>query len=167
MTATNTPLHKSRIDLPEATRRTMIAVLNDRLADCIDLQTHAKQAHWNVKGPDFIQLHLLFDSINGHVAAHVDSLAERAAALGGTAIGTATEVAKRTKLKAYPLSATTGQQHLEALAGSLAGFGSQARAAIATADQSGDADTTDLFTQISRAIDQDLWMVEAHLQAAS
>jgi starvation-inducible DNA-binding protein len=167
MTDTNTPLHKSRIDLPEATRRAMIAVLNDRLADCIDLQTHAKQAHWNVKGPDFIQLHLLFDTIHAHVVAHVDSIAERTAALGGTAIGTTTEVAKRTKLTAYPLKATTGQQHLEALATSLAGFGAHARAAITTADKSDDADTTDLFTQISRAIDQDLWMVEAHLQAAS
>lgn len=167
MTEINQTLHKSRIDLPESTRRAMIALLNDRLADCTDLQTHAKQAHWNVKGPDFIQLHLLFDAVHGRVSAHVDSVAERAAALGGTAIGTASEVAKRSKLANYPLNAVTGQQHLEALASSLAGFGSHARSAIDDASKIGDADTTDLFTQISRAIDQDLWMVEAHLQAAS
>jgi len=167
MTEATQALHKSRIDLPEPMRRSMIGLLNDRLADCVDLQTHAKQAHWNVKGPDFIQLHQLFDTINGHVAEHVDSLAERAAALGGTAVGTASEVAKRSKLAAYPLNAVTGRQHLDALATSLAGFGSHARAAITAADAGGDADTTDLFTQISRAIDQDLWMVEAHLQAAT
>ncbi len=167
MSETLVALHKSRIDLPESLRRSMTTLLNERLADCADLQSHAKQAHWNVKGPDFIQLHLLFDAIHGRVSAHLDSIAERTAALGGTAIGTVRESAKRSTLPIYPLNLSTGHDHLDALATSLASFGSAVRAAVKLADKAGDADTTDLFTQVSRAIDQDLWMVEAHLQAAS
>jgi starvation-inducible DNA-binding protein len=133
--------------------------------DAIDLALQAKQAHWNVKGPHFQQLHELFDAIHTNVQVHVDDLAERIVQLGGTADGTVQAVATQSSLPAYPPSATKGRDHLEALAGSMAAFGKAVRGAIDEAATLGDADTADLFTEISRGCDKDLWFVESHLHA--
>jgi starvation-inducible DNA-binding protein len=135
------------------------------LADCKDLQTQVKQAHWNVKGPNFISLHLLFDKINDDVEEYVDEIAERAVQLGGVAEGTARMVAKRSSLAEYPASALDGRSHVEALSSALAAFGKAARKAIGEANDLGDLDKADLFTEVSRGIDKWLWFVEAHLQA--
>jgi starvation-inducible DNA-binding protein len=156
---------KTKNDLPEGTRVKAIELLNARLADCKDLQTQVKQAHWNVKGPNFISLHLLFDKINDDVEIYVDEIAERAVQLGGVAEGTAQMVAKRSSLAEYPASAVDGRNHVEALSSALAAFGKSARKAIGEADDLGDLDTADLFTEVSRGIDKWLWFVEAHLQA--
>ena len=150
-------------DLPEATRRQMIDLCNARLADAIDLQTQTKQAHWNVKGPQFIALHELFDKVNADVEDYVDLIAERAIQLGGAVEGTARSVAKRSTLAEYPLKTGTGRQHVEALSSALAAFGKAIRAAIEKSDQVGDKDTNDIFIEISRGNDKWLWMVEAHL----
>lgn len=158
-------MHKTRIDLAEKTRKKIVNLLSVRLADAIDLALQAKQAHWNVKGPQFIALHELFDAIHGVVEGHVDELAERLTALGGVAEGTVQIVVKRTSLDAYPLAISAGSEHLEALAAALATFARLAREAIDTADAAGDKVTADLFTGIAAAIDQQLWLVEAHLQA--
>jgi starvation-inducible DNA-binding protein len=152
-------------DLPEAVRVKAIALLNERLAECIDLQTQTKQAHWNVKGPNFIGLHELFDKINEAVEDYVDEIAERAVQLGGVAEGTARIVAQRSKLAEYPAGLADGRSHVEALSSALAAFGKQARKAIDDAGAFGDLDTADLFTEVSRGIDKWLWFVEAHLQA--
>jgi len=135
------------------------------VGDPIDLQFQAKQAHWNVKGPNFIALHELFDKISGDLGGHVDDMAERITALGGIAEGTIQAVAGRSKLPVYPLGLTEGRAHLEALAGALARFGKSVRKAIDETGKAGDADTSDLFTGISRSADKSLWLVEAHLQA--
>jgi starvation-inducible DNA-binding protein len=158
-------MFRTKNDLPEATRIKAIELLNARLADCKDLQTQVKQAHWNVKGPHFIGLHLLFDKINDDVEDYVDQLAERAVQLGGVAEGTARVVAKRSSLPEYPASAVDGRSHVEALSSALAAFGKAARKAIGEANDLGDLDTADLFTEVSRGIDKWLWFVEAHLQA--
>jgi starvation-inducible DNA-binding protein len=158
-------MHPTRNDLATKTRAKFVAVLNARLADAIDLQFQAKQAHWNVKGPNFIALHELFDKISGDLGVHVDDMAERITALGGTAEGTIQAVVGRSKLPAYPLGLTEGRGHLEALAGALARFGKSVRKAIEETGKAGDADTSDLFTGISRNADKSLWLVEAHLQA--
>lgn len=158
-------MHRTRIDIPESQRKQTIELLNARLADAIDLQLQAKQAHWNVKGPNFIALHELFDKIAEEAEEFVDEIAERATALGGIAEGTSQVVAKRTTLTAYPLDAKDGRTHVEALSSILAAFGKNVRAAIAQADELGDADTADLFTGVSRKADKYLWFVEAHLQA--
>jgi starvation-inducible DNA-binding protein len=158
-------MFQTKNDIPEATRIKMIELLNARLADCIDLQTQAKQAHWNVKGPHFIALHELFDKINEEVEDYVDEIAERAVQLGGVAEGTARMVARRSSLAEYPTSAVDGRSHVEALSSALAAFGKAARKAIDEADDVGDRDTADLFTEVSRGIDKWLWFVEAHLQA--
>src|SRR3954470_14012513 len=107
-------MFETKNDLPQATRTRAVQLLNARLADCIDLQTQAKQAHWNVKGPNFIALHKLFDEINEDVDNYVDEIAERAVQLGGVAEGTARMVAKRSSLPEYPLTATDGRSHVEA-----------------------------------------------------
>ena len=158
-------MFKTKNDLPEATRVKAIELLNVRLADCIDLQTQTKQAHWNVKGPNFIALHELFDKINEEVDEYVDEIAERAVQLGGVAEGTARVVAKRSTLPEYPLNISDGRSHVEALSSALAAFGKGARKAINETNDLGDLDTADLFTEVSRGIDKWLWFVEAHLQA--
>jgi len=158
-------MFKTKNDLSEAIRVKAVALLNTRLADCIDLQTQTKQAHWNVKGPTFIALHELFDKINKEVEDYVDDIAERAVQLGGVAEGTARMVAKRTSLTEYPANAADGRSHVEALSSVLAAFGKAARKAIGEANELGDLDTADLFTEVSRGIDKWLWFVEAHLQA--
>lgn len=157
-------LFPTKNDLPEATRVRVADLLNKRLADCIDLQTQCKQAHWNVKGPSFIALHKLFDDINEDVEAYVDLLAERVVQLGGTAEGTARMVAERTTLDEYPQTVASGEGHVDALSSALASFGSGTRKAIDQVDQLEDADTVDILTEISRGIDKWLWFVEAHLQ---
>jgi starvation-inducible DNA-binding protein len=154
----------TRNDLPDNTRKAMIALLNARLADAIDLRLSLKQAHWNVKGPNFIGLHELFDAIQIRVAAFGDDIAERAVALGGLVDGTSQAVAKGSKLEPYPSTITDQMAHVAALSDRLAAFGKLARQGINAADEAGDKDTADLFTEISRQIDKDLWMVEAHGQ---
>ena len=156
---------RTRNDLPTDTRTEMVELCNVMLADCIDLETQTKQAHWNVRGPSFWGLHKLFDEINEAVEEYVDLIAERAAQLGGTVEGTARDVAKRSRLPEYPHDIKDGLAHVNALAAALSTFGSSAREAIDTADEADDKDTADVFTEISRGIDQWLWFVEAHQQA--
>jgi starvation-inducible DNA-binding protein len=158
-------MHATRIDLSETVRESVMPLLQSGLADVVDLFTQVKHAHWNVKGPNFIALHELFDKIAEIVEEHGDLLAERITALGGRADGTARVAAAKSSLKEYPVDAATGPQHVAAVADRLAAFGKSARAAIDRAGALGDADTADLFTEISREIDKQLWFAEAHLQA--
>jgi starvation-inducible DNA-binding protein len=158
-------MYPTKNDIHEKNRMSLVDLLNARLADAIDLQTQCKQAHWNVKGPDFIALHELFDKLNEDVEVYVDDLAERAVQLGGIADGTARSVAKRTTLAEYAAETGAGRDHVEALSSALASFGTSVRQSIRKSDELGDADTTDLFTEVSRGVDKWLWFVEAHLQA--
>jgi starvation-inducible DNA-binding protein len=157
--------YSTKNDLPEATRREVVELLNQRLADCIDLQTQCKQAHWNVKGPAFIALHKLFDEINEDVEEYVDLLAERVVQLGGIAEGTVGVVAERSSLTDYPLGLTTGPEHVAALSDALAMFGRTARVGIEEMNELEDADSADILTEISRGLDKWLWFVEAHQQS--
>jgi starvation-inducible DNA-binding protein len=158
-------MHKTKNDLPEAARAKVVELCNARLADSIDLQTQCKQAHWNVRGPHFFSLHELFDKVNEDVEEYVDLIAERAAQLGGAVLGTARLVAERSSLSEYPRTISAGREHVEALSSALAAYAKLARAAIDAAGKLGDADTADVFTEISRGADKWLWMVEAHLHA--
>jgi starvation-inducible DNA-binding protein len=160
-----TKLVPTQNSLPKPTRREMIELLNQQLADAIDLGLQAKQAHWSVKGPNFIGLHELFDKTAEGIEEFIDDIAERAVELGGVALGTVQVVAKNSRLPAYPLNISSGREHVTELTNALAKFGATTRAAIETAAKTGDADTADLFTEISRGADKLLWFVEAHLQA--
>ena len=156
----------TRIDIPAETREQLVALLNARLADNFDLYSQLKQAHWSVRGGDFIQLHELYDTIAESVLGFVDELAERATALGGLATGTVRMAADATSLDEYPLDAIAGEETVHVVADRLAAYGASVREAIEVTDSDlGDMDTSDLFVEISRAIDKHLWFVEAHLQA--
>ena len=163
--ADDTKLFPTKNDLPADRRVEVIGLLNQRLAEAIDLQTQCKQAHWNVKGASFIGLHKLFDDVNEDVEAYVDLIAERVVQLGGTAEGTIGAVEERSKLPDYPIGITTGAEHVAALSDALSAFGRAARITIAEMDELEDADSADMLTDISRGVDKWLWFVEAHQQA--
>lgn len=158
--------HATLNDLQDFIRGQVINLLNERLADAIDLQLQTKQAHWNVRGPSFIALHKLFDDIEASVRAYVDILAERIVQLGGIAEGTGASVVERSQLPQYPINITTGDEHVWALSNALASFGACIRRASDEANELGDANAADLCTEISRGIDKWLWMVEAHGRSA-
>jgi starvation-inducible DNA-binding protein len=158
-------LYATKNDVPVAARQQVVTLFNQRLADCIDLQTQCKQAHWNVKGPQFIALHELFDQINEAVEGYVDLIAERAVQLGGIAEGTVAAVAARSALPNYPLRASAGQEHVALLSAALAAFGRTARVGIEEMNSLEDAGSADILTEVSRGIDKWLWFVEAHQQA--
>ena len=159
-------MYETENDIAENRRAELNVLLNMRLADAVDLQLQMKQAHWNVKGPHFIGLHELFDQIDEAVEAYVDLIAERIVQLGGIAEGTVRVAAARSRLEEYPLTIADGRAHVEAVAKALSSFGHEVRQTIDQADELGDADTADIFTEVSRGIDKWLWFVEAHTQAA-
>ena len=159
-------LYETENDLSAANRLELNALLNQRLASAVDLQSQMKQAHWNVKGPSFIALHELFDKVDEAVEAYVDLIAERVVQLGGIAEGTVRVAAARSRLPEYPLAIADGLAHVEGVARALSTFGQEIRASIDEANELDDADTADLFTEVSRGIDKWLWFVEAHSQAS-
>jgi starvation-inducible DNA-binding protein len=159
-------LYETENDLSAQNRLELNALLNQRLASAVDLQLQMKQAHWNVKGPSFIGLHELFDKVAEAVEGYVDMIAERVVQLGGIAEGTIRVAAARSRLPEYPLAIAGGMAHVEAVARALSTFGQEARTTIDEANTLDDADTADLFTEVSRGIDKWLWFVEAHSQAA-
>lgn len=163
-TMKKTNLHPTKNDLATEKRKQVVEIVQQNLVDLINLQLQAKQAHWNVKGPHFIGLHELFDKVAEAVEPLVDEVAERAVALGGTVDGTVEGIGKSTRLEAYPTNIFDGKDHVDALSTALATAGKFSRAAIDETDELGDADTADLFTDVSRVLDKQLWFVEAHLQ---
>jgi len=168
-TKTNPPeapqMYETENDLPLQRRKQLNELLNQRLASAVDLQLQMKQAHWNVKGPSFIGLHELFDKVAEAVEGYVDQIAERIVQLGGVAEGTVRMVAPRTRLTEYSPEISEGMAHVEGVARALSTFGKEARTTIDEANGLDDADTADLFTEVSRGIDKWLWFVEAHSQA--
>ena len=147
-------IYETRNGLSQQRRAAINALMNQRLADAVDLQMQMKQAHWNVKGPSFIGLHELFDKVSADVGNYVDMIAERITQLGGIAEGTVRVSAARTRLEEYPLAIADGMAHVEAVSKALATFGHAARSTIKQADELDDADTADLFTEISRGTDK-------------
>lgn len=164
-TGTKSRLFETSVDINEDSRVRIIDILNARLADSVDLKSQVKHAHWNVKGLQFLQVHELFDTIAEHTDEAIDLVAERATALGGVANGTVRHAAAASSLKEYDLNAVTVEEHLRAVSQRLAAFANAAREAIDQTDELDDVATSDLFTQIVRQADKDLWFVEAHLQA--
>jgi len=157
-------MYETSNDLTPTTRQSAVELLNEHLADAIDLHLQAKQAHWNIRGPNFSGLHELFDRIAAEAGEYSDLIAERAVALGGVAAGTLQAVSGRTQLREYRLDAVAWRDHVRAMQDALATFGRGARKAVDDAAALNDTGTTDLFTSISRGADKTLWMVEAHLQ---
>jgi starvation-inducible DNA-binding protein len=164
---TDSRIFPTRNDLPSEVRERMIDLLNQQLADTFDLYSQAKQAHWNVKGPQFFELHELFDKLAEELTDYVDSIAERATALGGTAMGTVRMSASASRLSESPVGEAGDLFCVEALAARYSALGATTRAAIDRAAGAGDAATADLFTEVARGLDKRLWFLEAHLQAGT
>ena len=155
----------THIDIPEDVRAKEIDLLNQQLADSFDLYSQLKQAHWNVKGKDFFQLHELFDTLAESVLGFVDLIAERATALGGTAMGTARMAAGATSLPEYPDDVVEGMDHVTCLVDRYGRYAASTRQAVNTTADWGDPTTSDLFTEISREVDKQLYFLESHIQA--
>ena len=155
--------YPTRIDLAADIRSQVVDILSQSLATTLDLKTQTKQAHWNVKGMDFLQLHELFDELASELEDYVDMVAERITALGSIAMGTARIAASDSILPEYPYDIVTGEEHVIALAERFAAYAAHVRTAIEQTGELGDADTSDLYTEISRTIDKRLWFLEAHL----
>ncbi len=156
-------MHKTHNTLPEEIRIQSVELLNQHLAAAIDLHAQMKQAHWNVRGPGFIAIHELFDKVSAEVEDFSDLIAERAGGLGGTANGTIQTATKHSYLSPYPLGIADELQHLFAVSNVLAAFGGSIIEAIEKSTEIEDPTTADLFTEISRGVDQQLWFVESHL----
>jgi starvation-inducible DNA-binding protein len=155
----------TRIDMDSQSRAKLVALLNQQLADTLDLYSQTKQAHWNVKDVQFYQLHGLFDELASQLHEYIDMIAERATTLGGLAMGTMRIAARDSRIDEYPLDAVDSLEHVEALAARFASYAATTRAAIDQAIRLDDQSTADLFTDISRNMDKSLWFLEAHLQA--
>lgn len=150
--------------LADNARKTSISELNGRLADGLALSLAIKQAHWNIKGMNFIAVHELLDTVNNNLRAHLDIFAEQVQTLDGVAQGTAEVVARTSTLKEYPTDLTRSEDHIREICARLRDHGEKLRAAIASTDEAGDANTADIFTAASRTADKDLWFMESHLE---
>ncbi len=165
MLRTEVHVVSTRIAISEEKRVQIGVLLNESLAAAVDLKTQLKQAHWNVTGLEFLQVHELFDQIATGVEAYADLLAERATTLGTLALGTARIVAERSSLPEFPIHARGVKAYLEAVAERTAAFANEIRANVKRCADLGDDATADLYTEILRGIDKHLWLVEAHLRS--
>jgi starvation-inducible DNA-binding protein len=145
-------------------KSTVMDILNARLADAIDLALLTKQAHWNLKGIQFIAVHEMLDLFRTAIDEHVDIIAERVAQLDGIALGTSQVVAKSSTLEPYPTDIRKVPDHLAALADRYAALANQIRDDIDATDEAGDADAADILTAFSRELDKDLWFIKSHLE---
>ncbi len=158
-----TKLNKTAINLDASLREQLVALLNQRVGLLMDLYIQTKLAHWNVRGPHFIAYHELFDAIAGHLLEAQDSIAERAATLGGSAGMTVQDIAQDSPLTTWPMGTRQDHDVIGLLAERLGQVSNYIRQDIDSSTKLGDADTADLFTEVSRELDHDLWFLEAHL----
>lgn len=158
-------MHDTSLEMDQGLREQMVSLCNQQLANTTDLYTQTKQAHWNVKGIHFEQLHVLFDKMADAIFEYGDTIAERATALGGTALGTTRMAAATSELPEFPGDVFDGSTMLKVVVERWAQYAASMRAASEQADEAGDLDTSDLFIEVSRTADKMLWFAEAHLQA--
>jgi len=152
------------IGIKSNTKTAMADLCNARLADSLDLSLAVKQAHWNLKGPNFIAVHELLDMLRAHLDVHTDTVAERVMQLDGVALGTTQTIGQKSALPAYPTDIKKVADHVAALVERYGALAKSVREAIDTADDAGDASTADIFTAMSRDLDKDLWFLKSHLE---
>ena len=157
-------MHRTRNDTKGNAKQVALQTLQARLVDGVDLALDIKQAHWNLKGPEFIGIHTMLDGFRDQMDDYNDMVAERIIQLGGTARGTAQAVSTGSKLAAYPMDIYKIGDHLAALIDRYAAYGNAVRGNVDETDEAGEPDTADLFTEISRGVDKQLWFLEAFVQ---
>lgn len=156
-------MYRSPNPLSEDSRRSIAVALNAVLADGLDLHGQLKVAHWNLRGPLFAELHPLLETFAVSLAAHTDSLAERAVTLGAKAYGTARHVAARSRLPEYPQETTRDLEHVKLVAERIDVFLAGLRSAREVADEREDVDTVDLLTAIVTEFEKHGWFLRATL----
>jgi starvation-inducible DNA-binding protein len=156
--------HKTHNDTDSNAKKVSTELLNARVADGIDLALITKQAHWNLRGRQFIGIHEMLDKLRGDMDEYNDTMAERVVQLGGIALGTSQILAKKSTIKPYPTEAATIDEHLKALIERYGQFANDVRKNIDDTDDAGDSGTSDLFTEVSRGVDKWLWFLEAHVE---
>ncbi len=154
---------QTSVEIPSEARSQIIDLLNQTLADTFDLYSQTKQAHWNVKGSDFYQFHILFDQLAEMVFPYVDAVAERITALGGVAKGTARMAADSSELAEFP-DVHAGMESVEALIQRYGTLANTARDDIDKTEQLEDMATNDLYIEIVRVLDKALYFLESHIQ---
>lgn len=157
-------MHKTQMSLPETNRHDLVVILNISLASTADLYLQLKQAHWNIKGPQFIALHKLLDDIAEEVEGQVDIIAERITSLGGTALGTSQAIVEYSQLRLYPTNIFAEKDHLEHLTHNMAILGEQSRKNIHVSEDYKDMVTSDMYIALTGLLDKNLWFLEAHTQ---
>lgn len=150
----------------EQGRKELMELLNKHVTNLTDLFIQTKLAHWNVRGPRFIAYHEFFDDLAGRLPESIDMLAEQVGTLGGTAGKPIQFMAQETSVPAWRLEDSKDIVVIEALTERWAIVANSLREAIDVAEGI-DANTADLFTEVSRQLDKDLWFLESHLSDGS
>lgn len=148
--------------LPSNAKAASIEVLSALLVDGVDLALVTKQAHWNLRGPRFIALHEMIDGFRAEIDVHVDIMAERIVQLGAAAVATSQAVAESSHLTPYPTNITAENLHLAALLERFGAVATSVRAGVSLCADAGDANSADILTAYSRALDKTVWLLEAH-----
>ncbi|MBO0661530.1 DNA starvation/stationary phase protection protein Dps [Jiella sp. MQZ9-1] len=160
-----TKLHPTKNPISENVRGSMVELLQTHLATSVDITYQTKQAHWNVKGMNFIAVHELFDDLHEVVEDYVDTIAERLTALGGQAHGTVQAAVENSILDPYPLDLVKSEDHLRRLTNSYAKWSKVVKEGIGEASEAGDDLTEDLLTEVGRGLDKSIYFLESHFQS--
>jgi starvation-inducible DNA-binding protein len=158
-------MYETRVALSPEVKQKVVEVMQERLAEALDMYSQAKFAHWNVKGVNFYQLHLVFDSVAETIFPQIDEIAERLTQLGGVANGTVRQAAAASKIPEYNVELIKGMDHVYALANALGHYCAELREASDKIDEIGDEPTSDFFKQLVVEAEEQLYFLESHLEA--
>jgi starvation-inducible DNA-binding protein len=162
--AYGTVTHALPLELEEPVRLEMTEQLNQLLSDTITLRDLYKKAHWQVAGPTFYQLHLLFDKHYGEQTELVDSIAERIQALGGVSLAMAADIAETTQIERPPRGREEVPVQLSRLIDAHQVVIRQVRILAHRASQLGDDGTNDLVvSEVLRTNELQTWILSEHL----
>ena len=158
-------MYENRVALPDDVKHRVVEILGRRLAEATDLQSQAKFAHWNVKGVNFYQLHLLFDSVQKTILKQIDPIAERITQLGGVANGTVRQAVCVSRIPEYPVNTVAGMEHVEALSNALGDYCQELRDAATEIRELGDTPTAHFLKGLIQKAEKQLYELESHLEA--
>ncbi|WP_159635295.1 Dps family protein [Sphingobacterium composti Ten et al. 2007 non Yoo et al. 2007] len=155
---------KTNIGIKEKDTAAVAEILNKLLADHNVLYVKARNAHWNIEGPDFHAQHLFFETLYDALAETIDELAERVRAIGHYAIGSMKEFLELTQLSEEKPSKNDSQSYIKALLNDYESIIISIRENIETIEKHGDAGTEDFLVGIMEAHEKTAWMLRAHLK---